>query len=102
MKRPEDKPRNFHYVITEEDILEILIAMDNNDWDYVMDFFEQLEPNLPPFSLKALRFKSSTMRLSSSCVNLGGTTRPLGPLRTTGKFAFLTTSLTCFNNFFIL
>jgi len=44
MKRPEDKPRNFHYVITEEDILEILIAMDNNDWDYVMDFFEDLEP----------------------------------------------------------
>ena len=25
MKRPEDKPRNFHYVITEEDILEILM-----------------------------------------------------------------------------
>ena len=44
MKRPEDKPRNFHYIITEEDILEILIAMDNNDWDYVMDFFEDLEP----------------------------------------------------------
>ena len=50
MKRPEDKPRNFHYVITEEDILEILIAMDNNDWDYVMDFFEQLEPSDAPRS----------------------------------------------------
>jgi len=44
VKRPEDKPRNRHYIITEEDILEILIAMDNNDWDYVMDFFEDLEP----------------------------------------------------------
>ena len=47
MKRPEDKPRNFHYVITEEDILEILIAMDNNDWDYVMDFFEHYILLLP-------------------------------------------------------
>ena len=42
-KRKKRYP-NFKYVITDEDILSILNAINNDDYDYVIDFFEDLPP----------------------------------------------------------
>ena len=43
MKRPPKIP-DYNYVITEEDIIEILTALSNNDIEFVIDFLEDLEP----------------------------------------------------------
>jgi|TARA_Y100000996_G_C22506509_1_gene636639 hypothetical protein len=46
MKRPrdEDFKSNNRYVITECDIVDILIAYNNQDYEWIIDFFETLEP----------------------------------------------------------
>ena len=43
MKKPRRIPE-FRYEITERDIIELLTALSNDDVDFVMDFFEDLEP----------------------------------------------------------
>tara|TARA_R100000005_G_C4910141_1_gene148212 strand:- start:394 stop:597 length:204 start_codon:yes stop_codon:yes gene_type:complete len=43
VKRPPKIP-DYNYVITEEDIIEILTALSNNDIEFVIDFLEDLEP----------------------------------------------------------
>lgn len=43
MKRPPKIP-DYNYLITEEDIIEILTALSNNDIEFVIDFLEDLEP----------------------------------------------------------
>ncbi|MBT4207589.1 hypothetical protein HOE22_04510 [Candidatus Woesearchaeota archaeon] len=35
---------NNKYVITERDICDILIAYNNQDYDWILDFFETLHP----------------------------------------------------------
>ena len=46
MKRPryEDFKSKNRYVITECDIVDILIAYNNQDYEWIIDFFETLEP----------------------------------------------------------
>ena len=46
MNRPtdEDFKSNNRYVITECDIVDILIAYNNQDYEWIIDFFETLEP----------------------------------------------------------
>ena len=46
MKRPrdEDFKSNNRYVITECDIVDILIAYNNQDYEWIIDCFETLEP----------------------------------------------------------
>jgi Holliday junction resolvasome RuvABC ATP-dependent DNA helicase subunit len=43
VKRPPKIP-DYNYLITEEDIIEILTALSNNDIEFVIDFLEDLEP----------------------------------------------------------
>ena len=38
-----DLPNN-KYIIYEKDILDILIAFNNGDYEWVLDFFESLKP----------------------------------------------------------
>ena len=43
------KPRQFElpdeqYLISESDIMDILIAYNNQDYEWIIDFFETLEP----------------------------------------------------------
>ena len=35
---------NNQYVITERDICDIIIAFNNQDYDWILDFFETLSP----------------------------------------------------------
>ena len=34
----------YKYVITERDVMDILIAFNNQDYDWILDFFETLHP----------------------------------------------------------
>lgn len=43
MNRPKDFSK-LKYIITDVDIIGILIALSNDDIEYVIDFFENLEP----------------------------------------------------------
>ena len=45
MKIPRDfKLPNERYTITENDIVDIIIAFNNQDYDWILDFFETLHP----------------------------------------------------------
>jgi|TARA_R100000081_G_C4722263_1_gene118714 hypothetical protein len=43
VKKPKKIPEH-KFIITERDIIELLTALSNDDVDFVMDFFEDLEP----------------------------------------------------------
>jgi len=43
VNRPKDFSK-LKYIITDVDIIGILIALSNDDIEYVIDFFENLEP----------------------------------------------------------
>ena len=43
MKRPKKTP-DYKFIISEKDIIELLTALSNDDVEFVMDFFEDLEP----------------------------------------------------------
>tara|TARA_Y100000114_G_C11709302_1_gene302608 strand:- start:479 stop:694 length:216 start_codon:yes stop_codon:yes gene_type:complete len=44
MKKRRKRYPSFKYIITDEDILSILNAINNDDFDYILDFFEDLQP----------------------------------------------------------
>ena len=44
MSKRKKKLPNFEYIITDEDILSILHAINNDDFDFILDFLEDLEP----------------------------------------------------------
>lgn len=48
---------NSKYVIYEKDILDILIAFNNGDYEWILDFFESLKPFEHMDELKTYTFE---------------------------------------------
>ena len=48
---------NNQYVITERDICDIIIAFNNQDYDWILDFFETLHPIEHMDELKSYTFE---------------------------------------------
>ena len=47
----------YRFVITEGDITDILIAYNNQDYEWILDFFEDLEPITPTQDLTSYSFE---------------------------------------------
>ena len=58
MGKRKKKLPNFKYIITDEDILSLLHAINNDDFDFILDFLEDLEPigvdNSPIYSFEQI------------------------------------------------